>query len=1033
MKLRYLILFLGIIVFSSFIFSNPIVFDYAQVRSTTYPVYMPYQYASYYDMIDLRYGVYGSSITAPVNVVVSPMVYGVNLLGQRIPVHNIQTHSFFLYPNITYTYDYNPMFYFDPNYQFYEVVLDLQSMDGSFSTLQRTYVYLEEGTTPLDPPVTPPQTTITCDDFSVSGFTDIYLEEDKRDFYKLYLINSIDKPFTITSVTTIPTSPQKLRIENINYPYTVSGYQTRHAQIDLFADTVSSNYSDNFDIKVVGNYNNLVCEKTYNVKYRIINSALPNNGNCNDIRILDKFFTINSNDNKNIEINIENKSLDYYFEIDDIRLDTLNNSIINSSLRNSIYRLFEDETKQLKVNLKSDKTNVYKTENLTLRIDGYLKRDNREDKRCRINETISVRVSPDSSKSSNECNGINIVSRDVSQKEQTKESYSINNGFYIFNNLNKKFIITGINYSDNSIYTSITSKAMNYNVFPKSSNSLNFDLSTSNVSSNTSAKGYISVEGYFENGDACSYSDIKSEFNILITDKNDICSQISLVDSYFKEGKNIVTIYNHSNIDFTVNDIISQNNHNVNVNVINKSFSLLKNSQKTIEVGVNGIGSFQLLAKGQFNDGVSCDYLQTTSGFYNYQEDYSFNYPSCDFMFYFPKNKYVYLDGDSINISFNNLTNKSGSIKLSSRGAVIEDPIIYFKGFENISRRIDLLNIKNPKEIEYIVDVYGCAPLFYKTNLYPYDLDFSGDVSFITYTSSISSIKNRLLSSLTLKNNSSESKDVEIKFSGFPNDFTFVVSDFALNLDLFTKAQHQNKITLTPDVSKNINFGVIVPLSAENKKYNGYIDVYISENLILKEQFTIDREIKKEPLLIKHDLEKLDEKKNKVLLTFNLKNELDIYRNLYLLFEDENSYSIEGDRNITIDPLSSRSISYNIEYDDNTLLKYKFIDADNDSVVFSGEINLLSAEQKPSFLTGFFSLSNIKGFFFYFILVLLIALIVYIVYYRYKFRPTLKKTKDTLPLKEDSVLEGTESAEIKIDDDTSSKQITLRELDGLEK
>jgi len=1046
MKLRYFLLLFSLILFSSIVFSYTIGFNYAEVRTTTNPVYAPYQYAYNYDTIDLRYSLYGSGITSPVNIVVSPKVYGVTLSGQRVFVHNMQTHSFMLGSGYPYTYSYNPMFYFDPNYQFYEVVLDVQDLDSTYQTNTSTYVYSQGSSGGnITPPSDPPSQTPTCDDFYLSGFSDIYLEEDKSDYYNLYIINSIDKQLTITSVTTEPSNPSRLDIQNIYHPYTISPFQTRSAQIDFFTDTVSSTYNDSFNIKVVGKYDNLTCEKNYSVNYRINNSSLPNTASCNDIRVLDKSFTLSSNENKNFDLEIENRSLDYYFEIDDVKLETNYNSIVDASLRSSIYRIFEDSKRDLKINLRSDFTNVNKTETVTLKIDGYLKRDNREDKRCRINESISVRVTPSSTTPSfNECNDIEIFTSDVSLKEESRESYSIANGFYIYNNSNKKFNITGINYTDNSIFTDIVSKSVDYSLFPKSSNSLEFDIRTSNVNKNETSKATISVQGTFENGASCTYSNIRSEFDIYVKEKEDACFNVGFNDGVYKNGDNLITIFNNTDEDFYVNDVIYQNRQNTNVNVVDKSLLVFKNSQKTIRVGASEVGSFELLLKGRFDNGASCDYTDTKKGYFRSFTDYSFSQPSCEYLFNYPNSKYVSLDGDFLNISFKNLTNKSGTIKISSVGAVIEDPIINFSGYQEISRKVDLVNIKDPRAVVYEIDIYGCEKTSHFTNIYPYSVDFQEEVSFVSYTSKIKSIDDRFVSSFTLKNNSSSNSQISVNFSGFPNDFTFVTSDFALNEELFTASQNKSVIDISGgNFSKNIYFGVMIPKTTSYDTYNGYIEILSSGKLILREPFTIDRSYQENPLVVNTSLERNQDVKNSVILTFDIENNLNLNRNFNLSFEDENSFVIEGVKDFSIDPFSKDTYVYSVEYLESPILKYTLLDKDTNEVVYQGEVDLSAVDKTPSFLTGFFTFANFKVALFWIILILLIVLVVYILYTRYHHKKMHRPEK--LPLKKElNVIEKESFKEVRedLEKDSStqlvqeeiielpSKQITLRELDA---
>ncbi|NCP72416.1 hypothetical protein GW835_03440 [archaeon] len=1006
MNYKYFFVFLLVVLFSSMVFSYTIGFDYAEVRTTSYPNYLNYQYAHYYDNIDLRYGVYGSGISSPVTIIVSPKVYGITTTGQRVFVHNIQTHSFSMNPSSFYTYSYNPMFSFDPAYQSYEVVLDLQSSDGSFNNSVSRYVY-SQGTNPNpggDDPTGDDPNVVSCDDFYVSGMEDIYLDEDSREYYNLYLVNSVDLPLTITSVTVSPNNPTNLEIEDITYPFTVSALQTRSAQIELFTDTVSSDYSNSFQIEVKGKYDNsLTCEKTYNVNYRILDAELENNGSCSDIRILDDYFTMSDNSSKTFEIEVSNASQDYYFEVDDIDLDTTNDSIIEASVRNTIDKIYTDSSKILKINVSSDDTSFYRTEKIDLELTGYLKRENREDKKCRIREDVSIRVSPDSStgNTSNECDDIKIYTRDVFQDSQITENYSLQEGFYIYNGTNKKFTVSGINYKDNTMYADIFSKSFDYTLYPRSSNALNFDIRTSEVSENKLSNAEISIQGYFEGGLSCSYSDITSNFNLTIREENDFCSNVGIYDDSFVEGENYFTVYNNTNKDFTVNDIISQNSVNSNVGVIDSSFKVLKDSQKTFRVGSSGNGSFELLAKGVFSDGTSCDYTQTSSGYFNSDSGYDFSDTSCEFEFNYPNVKYISLNGDSLNFDFRNLTGKSGEIRLSAVGAVIEDPIIKFSSYSSFNKEIDLLNIKNPKMVLYTIEIYGCSKKSYFTNLYPLGNSIQGDVSFLTYPSNLISTKDKFISSFSLKNSSSFSEDVEIKFSGFTSAFNFVSSPYPLNPNTFSSSDNVSTVTINPNSTKNIYFGVDVLENAEYKKYNGYIEVYSNNKLLFKEPLSIDRSITTNNLLVNTMVEKTSVK-NTVLLTFTFENKLpDLTRELYLSFEDENSFEVDGNRNISVAPLSVLERSFTVKYNEGSLFKYNLIDTDNSSLAYSGEVDLKEIDNSSNLLSGFFTLSDTKGFIFAIVLILLIALIIFLIVYGDKSRAKRKQeTKSVLETQE---------------------------------
>lgn len=1011
----FLLILLLLTVFSVNSFAYPVGFDYIQVRSNTYPVYMPYQYANYYDYIDLRYSVY-SNYYNPVSMIVSPKVYGINLSGQRIFLHNLQTSSFVLGPYLNYSYSYNPMFTFDPEYQFYEVVLDLQSLDGTYQDSSSSFVYYQDsqGQTPPSPPQTDP----TCDNFSISGFSDIYLEEDRRDYYNLYVINSIDKPLTIKSITTNPNNPTNLEIENISYPFTISPYQTRSAQITLFSDTVSSNYTGYFDIKVNAEYENISCDKTYTVKYHINDQALENTASCSDLEILDNFFIINSNENKDIEINLENTSFDYYFQVSSIEIKEPNSSIVEGTIRNNISRILEDSSKALKVNLKAENTDVFKTEKLTLKIDGYFKRDNREDKRCKIDQEISVRVSP-KTQSSNQCSDIEIFTKDLSLYENEERSFSKENGFYVLNNSNKKFTITGINYTKNNNSLEILSKPINYNLYPLSSNSLNFNLKGKEVNNNLNVRSNIYIEGYFENGGVCSFQDIKSEFNVLLL-KESICSKIDVIDSSYKDGVNIFQIKNNSEIDFFVNDIIYQNRQNTNVNIIDKSFQVLNNSLKDFKVSTTKEGTFDLLVKGKFENGVECDYINTRKGNFSFQ-DFSFQESGCEFSFNYPNTKTISQDTEIITINFENKSGKNGIIKIESSGSVVDSPIIHFSKDDAFTKNILLTNIKNPKNVIYTVDIFGCEKKTYFTNLNQ-EMFFSNQVSLLSYLSKITTNEKRFTNSFILKNNSSVKKEVVVDFSGFSENI-----EFSFFKDSSFK-EETNTFTIDPNSNRQIYFKIDI-LNDNESVYQGNLEVYSLQELILKEPFTINKTLLKEKISYTTEIIK---KKDFFFLDFFFENLSDSQENIEIIFTDSNSFKIDGSNNFIINSNSKLTQSYVISEYENDFLEYQV--KNNDKIIGKGEFNLKETKEDttPSILSGFFSISNFKWGFFLLILIVVVYLI-YIYIKNYSKKKNLNKREANLVVKENPTLEKEVFLKENFSQENNlKKEVTFKDLENLE-
>lgn len=464
--------------------------------------------------------------------------------------------------------------------------------------------------TPTYPAPTTQVYSPSCNDFVLDGFSNIYLDSDAYDFYTLYIENTIDYPLKINSVSIIPENPSYLDILDIYYPTnSISPLQTKSVNIDLYAYG-SGNFQGNFSIKVIAGYGSLLCEKNFPVKYKINQTLYPNNASCSDLDLTFSEININSNQSKRFELFFENHSLDYFFETTSVKLDIPKNSLLTSSLTPTSFTLNPDSKKTISLNLNSSSTTSHTTEYLTLKIEGYFKKDKREQKKCTFTKTIKINIHPTSS--IQECENIKILTKDIFQQENLTQNYY--SGFFIQNDSNKKFNITGINFSYDSKYLQVSS-LQNLSYLPaRSEIPLNLKITTLSQPFVGNAK--ISLQGNFENGASCSFSTLNKTFEINILKKDNNCLLIEIQPSNFKEGLNQITIYNHSNLDFTANSIIPHNRINTSVSVLDPAFVIPRNSEKTFRISTTKPGSFELLTRGIFSNGLSCDYKEIPSAFF---------------------------------------------------------------------------------------------------------------------------------------------------------------------------------------------------------------------------------------------------------------------------------------------------------------------------------------------------------------------------------------------------------------------------------
>ena len=834
-----------------------------------------------------------------------------------------------------------------------------------------------------------------CSDFTISGQTDIYVDEDSSFVYDLFIMNSIEQPLNLISITTSPLND--LELDNINYPYTVPSYSTRSADFFFTSDTVSSDTSSFFDIYLTSKYGDLVCEKQYTVNYNIKNKENKSTADCSDLRFENTDFVINEDDSESFDVQLENRSLDYDFRIEEVKIKDA--SIYDVQVSYFPRKINLDESKNIKLRVSSKEVDESKTEKSELYVKGYMIRDGREDKRCTLREPIKIKVLDASQNNSTnlDCEGITIHTSTISQLENSSKNYSSDDGFYVINNSNKKFNINFINISDNSRFVDIDKKSIaNGFLLPTSKSSINFNLDSSSVETLEKSTAKISLSGTFENGTTCAYSDISSDFKINILDAKNNCSFIGFESSQLENGSSTIRVYNNTSMDFVADGFLVDNRNGVNVNVIDASKKISANSTNVITVGVNGNsnGFFNLLLKGKFQDGTFCDYSDTYVGRFFLKDSDNFDPEnnSCNFTIDYPSQLTTNNNSQlNFNLGFTNKTTKPGVIKLYSDGLILSTTLIPLNGDDFISTNITASNLNLSKKIYYAVQLEGCSEEIYFTDLVQPTSPELGKINFRSFPSSFLISKNKILTSLTLENENNLDVQFKLIVKGLPNDWSVYNSQSEINIsEEINNLSYTEDFTIKGNASKQIYYLFVVPNSYLNSETESIIDFQVVvDNKSVSEVSTIVKSVVgKEDITLDVQTTKISNTSNSninsnslstYLIKLKLSNNTSANRSVNLDLDLPSNFTIEGDRDITIPANGSIDSELKIFSNDNLssnyLVNLKVVDSLTGSLLVSKDITLDS--KKNFYITGLFNFNSVGTSIRSIILILLIVLVIF--------------------------------------------------------
>jgi hypothetical protein len=947
--------------------------DATLVNTDSFPGYFNVQYGQYYDNVNLKIRFRLGEIPvgySSVPVIVATKIYGITSSGTTTHLYTAPNVYYYVGSPAYYEYVLPNIYYLQPNYSAYKIVTYARPIYSSTFVQQTSFVYVDPTitvpTTVLDPPTQPSYPSQPITDYYLSGQKDIYLDEYEEYYYDLKIVNNSDQELHLTSIQT--TNPTRIDIKGISYSNTVYPNSTGYATIKLVSSGVSSDYSGSFDISVVGRYgNNPDVQKTYDVTYHIFDEYSTNTGACKDVSLENYSFVFEDNQVYVKDLEINNDSRDYDFEITDVYLQDY--STIKTRIINYPSKINKRDSDTIKAEFITSNLNNNISTSLKLKIYGKLKRDGYYSKNCEIEDNIRITVKDvvNTLPTSTNCSNIQIFAPTIRQIGNDSKQYSLDNGFFIKNQTNQKFNINNLLITTTTNKASITTSTYSDYIYPSSTYPLSFRINTQEVTTTLPEKIVIKLNGIFDDGTFCNYSDISKTIDFSILGTEDKCSQVGLVSKIVTNGSNNISVFNETNQDFYIESFLISNKHDLQASVNNQQQTIYKKSSKETPISFSGNGSLEILFKGRFDDGSICEYYSTTSGVYTSQKtQYNLsNNNECLVNLQVPTSFEVKNKVEHIDFSFVNNTYKGGKITITGQGLAVSPSVINLGGYDSFNETIALSNFDNPKMIYYTVSLTDCEKQTFFTNI-SQEIDFSQRIDILSFPEKIKPINNNVNINVDLKNTYSGYEEVSVMLTGFPN----------------TWLHQAQKIVFAPMEVKTVSLFLTVDDLKANKEYHGYIEVRKGSEILHKKQLIIDLLNDQEKIDVSYSMTKLDELRFAYLLKINLRNNMSTNKDLIISFTEKEALKenlvIEGSKEIYLQENELQEIEFKIVspkaigLND---LNVSFLDKTTNQVL--DEINIVPEKTSLPILSGFFVLGSAQNIVLFLLIIVIVSLIVY--------------------------------------------------------
>lgn len=685
---------------------------------------------------------------------------------------------------------------------------------------------------------------------------------------------------------------------------------------------------------------------------------------CEDIFLEESNFSFELEENKIYlkEIEIKNESRKYDFEITNISIS--NNSLINTRIKYP-ETINKRTSEKIEIEFQTKEIDRNKIFSLDLTIEGdyileRIYRDRRIRLNCDIKEKIQIEII-NTTKPSTDCSDIYVFAPTIRQEGNLSKNYSIDNGFYVYNKTNQRFNIEDLIVTSTTTQATISTKTTGDVVYSKSTHPLAFNLSTKDIPITKEETLRIRLRGRFDDNTYCYFSDITKETDLRLLSPEERCSQVGMESKIVLQGRNNIVFYNNTPETFYIESFLVDNKHNLQATFHNQNPTIFRQDTKEVPISFTGTGSLEILFKGRFSDGHVCEYSHTSGNvFHGRKTDYRLDVGhECLFDLKAPTVFEVKDYFEALRFSFINNTHKGGKITITGQGLVINPAVINLSGYDDFTESITLSNFNNPKAIYYKVELTGCPSQTFFTNITE-KIEFSQRIDLISFPKRITPEDKDVFVSLELKNNYNTQENVTIKLSGFPN----------------TWQTQQKNVVIDPRSTTSTTLNMKIDDFAEEKEYQGFIEVYKFDEIVAREQLTIDLIKEEEKININHTIKRLEEFRYAYSLVLDIKNKSGVEKTLNLNFVDFLEETIiEGPSTITLAENQKTEVNFRIVTSQSLSkedIKLRVVDSLTNQVL--EEIELTIDEEKTPIMAGFMVLGSTQNVLL--ILVLIIAIIV---------------------------------------------------------
>ena len=245
----------------------------------------------------------------------------------------------------------------------------------------------------------------------------------------------------------------------------------------------------------------------------VITVKSEDEGFCSDITVGTRTVTMSENDTERFIFDIRNRGNDD-FTVTDVDVSESSSYL---SVRDVDFEshIDEDSDGELEIELRSTSVPSDRDVTVNIRVKGEF--DN--GRTCSFSQTrtqrFRVRIDNDGGTSGGICSDIDLSATDVTIPENSSRTKTVT----IRNNNSRDFTVDTVRAVESSPYFSVRVDDKPLRVRSHDSEQIRLDIDTRSVSRDQKAEVRLEVSGRFSNGDRCSTSSIREEFDVTVDNR----------------------------------------------------------------------------------------------------------------------------------------------------------------------------------------------------------------------------------------------------------------------------------------------------------------------------------------------------------------------------------------------------------------------------------------------------------------------------------------------------------------------------------